>query len=52
LTHFVQAAKNQCPKEMQQGNVEKFLCRICKIDFGIIKFWFLFILIIAYYKYT
>ncbi|XP_067019243.1 uncharacterized protein [Acropora muricata] len=34
LTHFVQAAKNQCPKEMQQGNVEKFLCRIWKIDYG------------------
>ncbi|XP_044171584.1 uncharacterized protein LOC122955914 isoform X2 [Acropora millepora] len=34
LTQFVQAAKNQCPKEMQQGNVEKFLCRIWKIDSG------------------
>lgn len=34
LTQFVQAAKNQCPKEMQQGNVEKFLCRIWKIDYG------------------
>jgi len=30
--NFVQAAKDCCPTEMQQGNVEKFLCKVCNID--------------------
>ena len=28
----MQAAKDCCPKEMQQGNVEKFLCKVLTID--------------------
>lgn len=30
----MQAAKDCCPKEMQQGSVEKFLCKLLSIDNG------------------
>ncbi|XP_068688106.1 uncharacterized protein [Montipora foliosa] len=33
-TNFIQAAKNLCPKEIQQGNVEKFLCKVLRIEYG------------------
>ncbi|XP_074627567.1 uncharacterized protein LOC141885656 isoform X4 [Acropora palmata] len=31
---FFQAARNCCPTEMQRGNMENFLCKILKIDYG------------------
>ncbi|XP_078345554.1 uncharacterized protein LOC144631057 [Oculina patagonica] len=31
---FSQAAKDCCPKEMQQGNVEKFLCKVFNIEYA------------------
>ena len=33
--NFRQATKDCCSKEMQQGNVEKFLCRLLNIEYGI-----------------
>ena len=35
----MQASKDCCPKEMQQGNVEKFLCKVFNIDYGNILLW-------------
>lgn len=32
--HFSQAARNVCPNEMQQGNVEKFLCKVLNTEYG------------------
>ncbi|XP_067019248.1 uncharacterized protein [Acropora muricata] len=34
LIDFILAAKDQCPTEMQQENMEKFLCGILEIDYG------------------
>lgn len=33
--NFSQVAKNWCPNEMQQGNVEKFLCHVLHIEYGL-----------------
>ena len=33
-TNFSQAARNCCQIEMQEGNVEKFLCKMLHIEYG------------------
>ncbi|KAM7448297.1 hypothetical protein ABFA07_003700 [Porites harrisoni] len=33
-TNFSQAARNCCQQEMQQGNVEKFLCKVLHIEYA------------------
>ncbi|XP_066016943.1 uncharacterized protein [Pocillopora verrucosa] len=33
-SNFCQAAKNTCPKEIQQGNVQKFLSKLLGLEYG------------------